>query len=68
MFFFFLFLFFLSSEVEELEETEESEEGSVEHVSELNSEDPDKSARDADASGDGSSFLMFLVLVFLNAV
>lgn len=64
----FFFLFFLS-EVEELEEeTEESEEGSVEHDSELDSEDPEKSACDADASGDGSSFLMFLVLVFLNAV
>lgn len=44
--FFFLFLFFLSSEDDELEETEDR---SVEHDSELDSEDPETSSRDADA-------------------
>lgn len=51
-FFFMFFLYFLSSEVEGLEETQESEEGSVENDSDLDSEDPQKSTCDADASGD----------------
>lgn len=63
-FLFFLFVFFLLSEVEE---TEESEDRSEEHDSELDLEDPEKSARDADALRDGSSLLMLLVLVFLDA-
>lgn len=63
--FFFLFLFFLSSD--ELEETKESEDRSVEHDSELDSEDLENLAHDADASKDGSSLLMLLVLMFLDA-